>query len=187
MSNPADPLTNGRQAVPIDPYRVRPLPSPCAPERGLSAWIQLTDSMTRSIGAALGEPPVVHPGYEGPAPLAPWERRLLGVAGRVGYAREVVLTVRGAPVLSARTTSRLEDPALEVIRKLGSRPLAQLLFDDPRWVRGSATIPLIELDQRRLGRTCLWTAEKLNGNRAASRILVSEFFEHGRLTEQPPV
>ena len=82
-------------------------------------------------------------------------------------------------MLSARTVSRLHDPALAVIRKLGTRPLAQLLFDDPRWVRGSAPIPLIELAQRRPGRTCIWRAAKPAGRRAESRILLSEFFEPG--------
>jgi chorismate-pyruvate lyase len=142
-------------------------------------WIELTGSMTRSIADALCEVPVVHPQFEGPARLAPWEQRLLGSKAAAGYAREVVLTVAENPVLSARTVSQLHDPALEVIRKLGSRPLAQLLFDDPRWVRGSAPIPLVELGQRRLGRTCLWRAARLTGRRTESRILVSEFFEPG--------
>jgi len=135
--------------------------------------------MTRSIAETLHEMPVVHPGLEGPAPLAPWERRLLGIEALAGYAREVVLTVDERPVLSARTVSRLGDPALEVIRRLGTRPLAQLLFDDPRWVRGSPPIPVIELGQRRIGRTCVWRAARLGGRRAESRILVSEFFEPG--------
>ena len=153
----------------------------------MRGWIELTGSMTRSIADALGEMPVVHPQYEGPARLAPWEQRLLGTRAAEGYSREVVLTVAGEPVLSARTVSRLHDPALEVIRKLGSRPLAQLLFDDPRWVRSSAPIPLIELSERRLGRTCLWRAARLTGRRSGSRILVSEFFEPGlsALLEQP--
>ncbi len=142
--------------------------------------------MTRAIGHTLGELPAVQPGFEGPATLAPWERRLLGIRETAGYAREVVLTVGGQAVLSARTVSRLRDPALEVIRRLGTRPLAQLLFDDPRWVRGSAPIPLIELAQRRIGRTCLWRAARLNGRRAESRILVSEFFESGLPDQQAP-
>ena len=140
--------------------------------------------MTRSIAATLGEMPAVVPVFEGPATLAPWERRLLSVSRPWGYAREVVLTVRGKPILAARTVSRLHDPALEVIRKLGTRPLAQLLFDDPRWTRASAPIPLVELDQQRIGRTCLWQAAKLNGRRLGSRILVSEFFEP-ELTKLP--
>ena len=140
--------------------------------------------MTRSIAETLGEMPAVQPVFEGPATLAPWERRLLNITRKWGYAREVVLTVGGQPVLTARTVSRLQDPALEVIRRLGTRPLAQLLFDDPRWVRGSAPIPLVELNQRRIGRTCLWQATRLDGRRAASRILVSEFFESG-LRGQP--
>ncbi len=143
----------------------------------MRTWIELTGSMTRSIADTAGEMPLVRPGYEGPTVLAPWERRLLGIREPDGYAREVVLTVRNQAVLSARTVSRLYDPALEVIRRLGTRPLAQLLFDDHRWVRASAPIPLIELASRRIGRTSLWRAARLDGRRAESRILVSEFFE----------
>ena len=179
MSNSAISPDRGASAAPIDPYRVRPLPSPASAASRYQPWIALAGSMTRSLGNALGEAPVVHPGFEGPSTLAPWERSLLGVFEPAGYAREVVLTVRGTPVLSARTVSRLNDPSLEVIRRLGTRPLAQLLFDDPRWVRGSAPIPLIELAQRRIGRTCIWHAARLSGRRAESRILVSEFFEPG--------
>lgn len=179
MSNPAVLLTQKLSPAPIDPYQVRPLPGAASPAVGLRSWIELAASMTRTIADVLGEMPVVQPGFEGPTSLAPWERRLLGIDESRGYAREVVLTVKETPVLSARTVSRLHDPALEVIRRLGSRPLAQLLFDDPRWVRGSAPIPLIELDQRRFGRTCLWRASRLNGRRFESRILVSEFFEAG--------
>jgi chorismate-pyruvate lyase len=185
MSNSAITSTPGVPVAAIDPYRVRPLPSPASPPDPLKPWILLTGSMTRAIGDALGELPVVQPGFEGPTSLAPWERRLLGISESEGYAREVVLTVRGDAVLSARTVSRLHDPALEVIRRLGSRPLAQLLFDDPRWVRGSAPIPLIELSQRRAGRTCVWQATRLDGRRAESRILVSEFFEPGLLSLTP--
>ncbi len=162
------------------------MPAPCSPADRLRAWIDLSGSMTRSIADALGEVPVVHPGVEGPTALAPWERRLLGIGEAAGYTRAVLLTVNDRVVLTARTVSRLGDPALEVIRKLGSRPLAQLLFDDPRWVRGSAPIPLIELGQRRIGRTCLWRASRLDGRRAESKLLVSEFFEAG-LTADPPV
>ena len=80
----------------------------------MRGWIELAGSMTRSIAEALGDMPVVHPRFEGPARLAPWERRLLGTKAPEGFAREVVLTVAGIPVLSARTVSRLHDPALEV-------------------------------------------------------------------------
>jgi len=177
-------MTRDFEVASIDPYRVRPLPAPCSPADRIRPWIDLSDSMTRSIGDALGELPAVHPGLEGPTTLAPWERRLLGIDEPGGYAREVVLTVKDRPVLSARTVSRLQDPALEVIRRLGTRPLAQLLFDDPRWARGSAPVPLIELGQRRIGRTCVWRAYRLNGRRAESRILISEFFEPDLFAQQ---
>jgi len=185
MSNSATTRSPDVPVASIDPIRVRPLPAPASPADRLKPWIQLSGSMTRCIGDTLGEPPIVRPGLEGPTRLALWERRLLGITESRGYAREVVLTVKGEAVLSARTVSRLHDPALEVIRRLGTRPLAQLLFEDPRWVRGCAPIPLIELEQRRVGRTCLWKAARLDGRRSESRILVSEFFESGLVAAGP--
>ena len=173
MSNPVSPEIPGLKSTPIDPYKVRPLPSPHPATLACADWISRSDSMTRAIGQALGEMPRVHPGHEGPDRLAPWECRLLALGQARGYAREVVLRVAGVPVLTARTVSRLDDPALEVIRRLGNRPLAELLFDDPSWRRASAPIPLLELGGRRFGRTCLWEY----GQRSHSRILVSEFFD----------
>jgi len=177
MSNAVSPASRSLAAAPIDPFSVRPLPVASATTEPYAHWIQLTDSMTHGLGEALGKLPRVAPGHEGPSRLAPWERRMLALGGRRGYAREVVLSVAGSPVLSARTVGRLDDPALEVIRKLGERPLAQLLFEDPKWVRSSAPVPLIELATRRIGRVCLWQSLGRPGARRQSRILVSEFFE----------
>lgn len=173
MSNPVSTQKPGLNSAPIDPYLVRPLPSLNPATLAYADWISRSDSMTRAIGLALGEMPRVHPGHEGPDRLAPWECRLLGLGQPRGYVREVVLKVAGLPILTARTVSRLDDPALDVIRRLGDRPLAELLFDDPVWRRAGAPLPLIELGSRRIGRTCLWQ----RGVRAPSRILVSEFFE----------
>ncbi len=174
MSN----ASSGLRSNAIDPFSVRPLPVTTALTAPYDKWIRLTDSMTHALGEAFGELPRVSPGHEGPSRLAPWEQRLLGLKDSRCYAREVVLTVAGRPVLSARTVSRLDDPALEVIRRLGSRPLAQLLFEDPAWVRGTAPVPLIELATRRIGRVCLWQSLGRQGQAGrGSRILVSEFFE----------
>jgi chorismate-pyruvate lyase len=143
--------------------------------------------MTRSVAETLGDAPRVTPGHEGPSLLAPWERRMLGLNHRRGYAREIVLSVAGSPVLSARTVSRLDDPALEVIRKLGDRPLAQLLFEDPTWIRGSAPVPLIERASRRIRRVCVWhTLKRPERHGRPSRILVSEFFEPDGLAGRVP-
>ena len=174
MSNTA----SGFRAAQIVPYSVRPLPVPNTLTAPYRPWIRLTDSMTHALGEALGALPRVTPAYEGHSRLAPWESRMLGNAGHRGYAREVVLSVAGCPVLSARTVSRLNDPALEVIRKLGDRPLAQLLFEDPAWVRNSPPVPLIEVATRRIGRACLWqTLRRPGQGRRQSRILVTELFE----------
>jgi chorismate-pyruvate lyase len=161
----------------MDPYRIHTLSSPNPATRAYTDWISRSDSMTRAIAVTRGEMPRVHPLREGPARLAPWEGRLLGHRRNRAYAREVVLTTDEEPVLVARTVSRLEDPALNVIRKLGSRPLAELLFEDPDWRRASPLIPLIELGPRRIGRTCLWAY----GRSGQSRILVTELFEPGKL------
>lgn len=188
MSNAVNSPSSSPAAAPIDAFSVRPLPSAGSLTASAAAWIELSGSMTRAIGETLAELPRVIPGHEGPTLLAPWERRMLGLEQRRGYAREVVLSVRGVPVLSARTVSRLDDPALEVIRRLGDRPLAQLLFEDSRWIRGSAPIPLIEGAQRRIGRVCQWYCLGRPGQgRRRSRILVSEFFEpDGVLNHRPP-
>jgi chorismate-pyruvate lyase len=136
--------------------------------------------MTREIGARLGKVPVVTPVFEGPGRFAPWESGLLEQHGSRGYIREVVLSINDARVLSARTLSTFGDPAVEVLRTLGDRPLAQVLFEDARWQRITAHIPLIELGRRRVGRACVWqygapgAARKMQ---RPSRILVEEFFE----------
>lgn len=177
MSNPVNAPRPSPPARRFDPFQVRPLPSPNPAAAAYARWLRLGDSMTRAIAEALGEAPRVCPGLEGPDRLAPWEADLLALSGVRCYAREVVLTVGGTAVLAARTVSRLQDPALELIRRLGNRPLAQLLFEDPDWRRSSAPIALIELGRRRIGRTSLWRY----GRRGSSRILVTEFFEPGQL------
>ena len=181
MSNAPSSTSECLEAVPLDPHLVRPLPAPDPRRAPYRRWIELRESMTRAIGAHLGAEPRVHPVFEGPALLATWEQRLLGLRASPGYAREVVLTVKNRAVLSARTVGRLDDPALEVIRRLGNRPLAQLLFEDPRWARITPAIPLLELKSRRVGRACLWEGHGSIAKRRPSRILVSEFFESGAL------
>lgn len=183
MSNAVSIASRGTFAIRFDPYQVRPLPSPNPATKPYVPWIRLSESMTRAIGQTLGEMPRVSPGFEGPDRLAPWESNLLGLSGSRGYAREVMLSVRDRPVLAARTVSRLDDPALELIRKLGERPLAQLLFEDRDWRRASAPFALIELGYRRIGRTCLWRRVQGRGRGNSSLILVTEFFEPGQLVE----
>ncbi len=135
--------------------------------------------MTRTLGERLGETPQVTPTREGPGSLARWEARLLRTPLPRSYVREVTLSVRGRPVLGARTLSLLDDPAVEVLRRLSNRPLAEVLFQDQDWRRLTAPIPLIELEGRRIGRACVW-GHRCHGrrwDRSGSRILVTEYFE----------
>jgi chorismate--pyruvate lyase len=76
---------------------------------------------------------------EGVARLWPVERRDMGRAGGRHWVREVVLRVEGMPVVFARsiTPFRATCGAWRAVRQLGTRPLAQLLFDDPSVARSA--------------------------------------------------
>jgi len=135
--------------------------------------------MTRALGAQFGETPQVTPTYEGPGRLAPWENRLLGAVTRHAYVREVTLSVRGCPVLGARTLSLPNDPVVDVLRRLSSRPLAEVLFQDRDWQRLTPPVPVIEGGRHQVGRACVW-GHRCHGrrwDRSGSRILVTEYFE----------
>lgn len=169
MSNsPSSLLKSAR----IAPHSVRPLPAPASPATDYRHWIELNGSMTREIGERLGTPAVERI-FEGPTHPARWERRLLGLRTSPAFSREIELRVDGRRVLAARTLAALKDPVIDVINRLGSRPLAELLFVDPHWQRASPPIPLLEGATRRIGRACLWRS----GARQPSRILVCEYFE----------
>jgi chorismate-pyruvate lyase len=182
MSNTQQPRPVRPEPARLDPWRVRPLPAPAGPAGPAAPyqrWIALPGSMTRALGAQFGETPLVTPGYEGPGRLARWESRLLGAATRHAYVREVTLSVRGHAVLSARTLSLPNDPAVNVLRRLSSRPLAEVLFQDRRWQRLTPPVPVIEGARRRIGRACVW-GHRCHGrrwDRSGSRILVTEYFE----------
>jgi chorismate-pyruvate lyase len=132
--------------------------------------------MTREIGLALGTLPTVTPTHQGPSRLAPWEASLLGVPRRYSYAREITLSVSGVPVMLARTLSTYGDPAVDVLRKLNQRPLAEVLFQDHRWRRITPPIPLLERAGQRPGRASLWQYRSRNHSGNRGRILVQEYF-----------
>lgn len=162
--------------TPIDPFSVRPLPVRSAVPEPYRHWVTLVESMTQEIGLAIGTLPTVTPSHEGPSRLAPWEASLLGIPCRRSYAREVSLSVSGVPVMLARTLSTFGDPAVDVLRKLNQRPLAEVLFQDHRWCRITPPIPLLERASQHPGRASLWqyTSRNHSGNRG--RILVQEYF-----------
>lgn len=187
MSNPAKLLTEPPAGTRIDPWRVHPQPMPAGASARNRQWIQLSGSMTEALGRHLGGQPLVTPICEGPGRIAPWEARLLRTPARSAYVREVVLTVGGAHALSARTLSLLRDPAVDVLRRLANRPLAEVLFQDPDWQRWTPPIPVIEAGRGRPGRACVWGYRCRAGRtpQGGSRILVTEYFEPALLAGRP--
>lgn len=106
--------------------------SSCSSRRALlQLWLRAPGSLSRRI-AALGERFEVQTLREGPARLRAVEARDIG-AGR-SWVREVLLKVDGQPLVWARSAT--PQPALggpwRALRGLGSRPLADLLFNDRR-------------------------------------------------------
>jgi chorismate--pyruvate lyase len=81
-----------------------------------------------------------------PGSLRPHERRALGACG-LSLVREVLLRVDGEPLVWARSAVDLRSTRgpWAALRGLGSRPLAHLLYDDPRIHRS-------ELQPRRIAR-----------------------------------
>ena len=181
MSNTPPASPEPRPTDRIRPQAVRPLPISDHRTHPYERWIRLSDSMTRTIGAFLNGPVEVTVLREGPDRLAPWERRLLRPAGgRRAYAREVMLSVSGRPVLRARTLGALQDPVVDVLRSLNTRPLAERLFEDRRWQRASparcrprAPCTGSCRPTERIGRSCLWRYE----DRPVGALLVTEYFE----------
>jgi len=133
--------------------------------------------MTLAIAAVSSVPPVVQRCSEAPTQAAPWELKLLGSRIRRVHVREVTLLVDGTGVLAARTVTTLHDPALMMLRRLGDRPLAEVLFTDPRWRRSAAPVPLLVKPGTApgdplYGRACVWERTMPTGG----RVLVEEYF-----------
>ena len=99
-----------------------------------------------AAGARVAEPPAVRAGRfevqtlrEGVARLLPGERSAMASASGRHWVREVILRVDGVPVVWARsvTPCRATCGPWRAVRQLGTRPLAQLLFDDPSVARSA--------------------------------------------------
>ena len=139
----------------INPHRVRILPAPDRRKSAYAHWLGLESSMTRELAWRFGAMPDVVPTFEGAGRLALWESALLGTPARRGYVREVRLKVREMPVLAARTVSGFANPAVDVLRRLSNRSLAEVLFHDARWQRVPPTGPLLDPESQRVGRACI--------------------------------
>lgn len=105
-----------------------------ASRSGLRGWLHAPGSLSRRL-ARLGERFEVTVLFQGVAPLRARERQALGQPRRgLAIVREVILSVDGEPLVWARSAvhqSATRGP-WKALRGLGSRPLAHLLYDDPR-------------------------------------------------------
>lgn len=118
-----------------------------ASRHSLRDWLRAPGSLSRRL-ARLGQRFEVQVLRQGVTPLRAAERRALGMPRRgCTVVREVLLRVDGQPLVWAR--SALHQASLagpwKALKGLGSRPLAHLLYDDPRIQRS-------ELQPRRLAR-----------------------------------
>ena len=114
---------------------------------GLRHWLSVPGSLSQHL-ARLGQRFEVQVLSQRVAPLRRQERQALGLPrGGLTVVREVLLRVDGEPLVWAR--SALHQSALagpwKALKGLGSRPLAHLLYDDPRIRRST-------LQPRRLSR-----------------------------------
>ena len=103
----------------------------------LRRWLRAPGSLSRRL-SALGRFEV-QTLREGVARLLPGERCGMTSASGRHWVREVILRVDGVPVVWARsvTPCRVKCGPWRAVRQLGTRPLAQLLFDDPSVVRSA--------------------------------------------------
>jgi chorismate--pyruvate lyase len=111
----------------------------------LRRWLRRTGSLSAHL-QTLGARFQVQRLSQGVAPLLPGEARSLGVAaGTRCVVREVVLRVDGKPLVFARSVApakSLRGP-WRSLGGLGTRPLAQLLFDTPQVSRSALkTLPV---------------------------------------------
>jgi len=157
-------------------------PALCTERGALRAWLRETGSLTARlrlsglVGVHLLRQGLRRPQHD--------ERRALHLAaGRLAPVREVVLQVAGRVAVFAHTAANLA--ALKLLRRAGRRPLASVLFADPRVKAG----PLYyrQLDARHpLHRAAVFWCEgpeprRLPARRAlfvrgAARLLVTEVF-----------
>ncbi len=103
----------------------------------LRRWVRAPGSLSRRL-CALGRFEV-QTLREGVARLLPGERCGMTSASGRHWVREVILRVDGVPVVWARsvTPCRMKCGPWRAVHRLGTRPLAQLLFDDPSVVRSA--------------------------------------------------
>jgi len=145
-------------------------------------WVSVPDSMTRAIADTLGRQPEVTIRLEGPSRPNVLERRLLalGTGSRV-QTREISLSVAGQSVLIARSITPMKSAVVPQLKGLGRKPLAELLFQDPRWQRQRRPLAIHCANTALPGRACVWEYQ----GRRRGRLLVEEYFLPVLLARSP--
>jgi chorismate-pyruvate lyase len=139
-----------------------------APPETLRPWLQLETSLTQKLDQTVGTRPGLIVLGEGLEPGNAWESDALGTTDPI-YARHIALTIKDNPVVLARSITT-QGAGMNALTGLHTRPLAELLFEDPLWQRGSAIQYLCLTDQIP-GRSCCWHHQQLGAD-----LIVQEFF-----------
>ncbi len=152
-------------------------------ERGAAgAWLRETGSITRRLQHS-GTTIVRLLCQELRRPLDD-ERRVLQLrAGRVVPVREVVLSVQDRAVVYAHTAAN--PAALRLLRRVGRRALATVLFTDPRVVAGPLYYRHLDARHALYRAAASWCEDRVPRRlaarralfaRGAARLLVTEVF-----------
>jgi chorismate-pyruvate lyase len=134
----------------------------------LTTWLRLATSLTAKLAAQFGASPGLILLEEGLESGRRWECEALNAEKSI-FARHIALTVNEEPVVLARTVT-LPGAGMDALTELRSRPLAELLFEDPEWRRGTA-VQYLHLEDGSPGRGCHWHNNKLQAG-----LIVQEFF-----------
>ena len=126
-------------------------PAPHPPSPALNAWLQAPGSLTARLRAHGSVQ--VRVLRQGSAAL--WPSECADLHTRSGHVREVALLLDGVPVVWARSCTphaALQGP-WKSLRRLGTRPLAELLFLERQVLRdplSSHALPRHGLEERHL-------------------------------------
>lgn len=154
----------------------------CTQRGPARAWLRETGSLTARLQRS--GPTAVQLLRQGLRPPQRDERRVLNLpAGRVAPVREVVLQVDGRAAVYAHTAANRA--ALKLLRRAGRRPLATVLFTDPRVTAGLLYYRQLDARHPLHRAAAAWCAgaapRRLPARRAlfargAARLLVTEVF-----------
>lgn len=138
-----------------------------APE-DLKKWLHLTTSVTKKLQQTFQTKPGLRLMGEGLEQGKSWEREVLPADQDV-YARHIALTIEDEPIVLARSVTT-QGRGMDALTKLNTRPLAELLFEEPQWKRQSGT-RYLALQGGAQGRGCVW-----HNQDSGIVLIVQEFF-----------